>query len=679
MYGKLTLVGLLMVTVLLFAGPSRAQDPGVLDTVLLQPVAVPDFTTGKTDLIVELWVYSDEPLIGATTGFRWDNPKVQMDSAVAEPLIDDGFEIGPFFYENTDINVTNANLRFLVGGAVLFGTWIPPDPSLRHWATYYFTATDWGECEEVSFDTLIWNEGSDFLFVTTNNVNLVPQWAGGFTIADTACAPSNEPPVLDVIGDKETTEGLNLNFGVSAADPDLTFPSLSVSALPAGATFVSAPDGNGTFDWSPGFTDAGSYPVTFYATDAVDPLLVDSELVVILVNDSNRVPVLTLTPGQDTEVFEGGVLMFTVSASDPDLTVPALTAYINGSSSLAPNMVFVDDGAGGGVLTFTPDFTQGNDDPTPYVLRFRATDADDVDLYDESLPLTLYCFNVNQPPEIAPVNDQSVCADGSSTIDAAASDPDGNMPTLWAEPIVANMVFADAGDGTGQLTFSPTMAQIGEYPTTFYASDGEDTVETSFLITVVDCAAQDTGKVIFTPDPVYALMKFGIEPVMATMYVGDFIGGHDVSDVDVSSLMIDGFIPAAVTDVIPNYYGLFDGDVLRIVFPINPFIEQYGLLWDTSIVAYTLTGVFNDESPILLGGTVPLIGHRKGDVNADGSINVGDISALVGYLFLGDDTPIVVEAADVDGICDLSLSDVRYLVRFLFQGGEAPKADCTPR
>ena len=44
----------------------------------------------------------------------------------------------------------------------------------------------------------------------------------------------NRPPVLTGIGLQSTVEGQNLNFGVSASDPDGTTPSLTVSTLPSG-------------------------------------------------------------------------------------------------------------------------------------------------------------------------------------------------------------------------------------------------------------------------------------------------------------------------------------------------------------------------------------------------------------------------------------------------------------
>ena len=54
--------------------------------------------------------------------------------------------------------------------------------------------------------------------------------------------------VLAAIGPQGTTEDANLNFGVSASDPDATIPSLNAVDLPIGASFVDNADGTGIFD-----------------------------------------------------------------------------------------------------------------------------------------------------------------------------------------------------------------------------------------------------------------------------------------------------------------------------------------------------------------------------------------------------------------------------------------------
>lgn len=97
-------------------------------------------------------------------------------------------------------------------------------------------------------------------------------------------AEANEPPVLDPIGPKSTTEGKQLIFEVSAIDPDGTIPVLYTwpPPLPEGASFANHLDGTGTFDWTPDTTQAGTYYIGFFASDGE---FIDSEVVTITVLD----------------------------------------------------------------------------------------------------------------------------------------------------------------------------------------------------------------------------------------------------------------------------------------------------------------------------------------------------------------------------------------------------------
>jgi hypothetical protein len=59
-------------------------------------------------------------------------------------------------------------------------------------------------------------------------------------------------------------ENRALTFGVSATDPDGDALTYSASGLPAGASFDPATQ---QFSWTPSYTQAGTYTVTFTASD----------------------------------------------------------------------------------------------------------------------------------------------------------------------------------------------------------------------------------------------------------------------------------------------------------------------------------------------------------------------------------------------------------------------------
>ncbi len=84
-------------------------------------------------------------------------------------------------------------------------------------------------------------------------------------------------PVIQPIGNKSVNENSTLTFTVTATDPDGDPLTYSAQNLPAGAVFTS-----NIFTWTPTYNQAGSYQVTFIASDSQTT---DSQTVTINVID----------------------------------------------------------------------------------------------------------------------------------------------------------------------------------------------------------------------------------------------------------------------------------------------------------------------------------------------------------------------------------------------------------
>jgi hypothetical protein len=87
----------------------------------------------------------------------------------------------------------------------------------------------------------------------------------------------NQPPLLNLIGEKSINEGELLEFNISATDPDGDPLTYSASSLPEGASFDAD---TRTFSWTPRYDQAGVYSVHFEVSDGQ---LIDSEDVTITV------------------------------------------------------------------------------------------------------------------------------------------------------------------------------------------------------------------------------------------------------------------------------------------------------------------------------------------------------------------------------------------------------------
>ncbi len=277
----------------------------------------------------------------------------------------------------------------------------------------------------------------------------------------------NQAPVLAAIGPQATTENIILTFTVSATDPDGTTPALTTSALPSGATFVDHINGTGTFSWTPTFTEAGIYNVTFHASDGTT---IDSEIVTITVNDAgNQRPILDSIRAQT--IVEGQSLVRTITATDADGTIPSL-----GSGTLPANATFVDNGNGSGTFTFNPNFSQAG----LYSVVFFASDGL---LADSELVAITVTESGNQPPVFSPINDTTINEGDSLQLRVVATDPEGTAVRLTVSTTMIGYNFVDSGNGVGVFRYHANYMTAGTHTIRFFAFDsgtpslsGSDTV-----------------------------------------------------------------------------------------------------------------------------------------------------------------------------------------------------------
>jgi len=76
---------------------------------------------------------------------------------------------------------------------------------------------------------------------------------------------ANYPPVFDsTIGNINGREGTSISFSTTATDVNGDTITYSSSTLPVGAVFNST---TAAFSWAPGYTQSGTYTITFYASD----------------------------------------------------------------------------------------------------------------------------------------------------------------------------------------------------------------------------------------------------------------------------------------------------------------------------------------------------------------------------------------------------------------------------
>lgn len=143
--------------------------------------------------------------------------------------------------------------------------------------------------------------------------------------------PVNDPPAMDVIGEKTVAELAMLTFTVTATDADMPANTLTYSAtgLPEGAGFDPA---TRRFSWMPSERQGpGGCDVTFTVSDGTAN---DWEVVTITVNEVNAPPVLSGVPAS-ASISPLVTYTFTATASDPDLPAQTLTFSLDAASVAA--------------------------------------------------------------------------------------------------------------------------------------------------------------------------------------------------------------------------------------------------------------------------------------------------------------------------------------------------------
>lgn len=255
----------------------------------------------------------------------------------------------------------------------------------------------------------------------------------------------NDPPVISPIGDQEVAEGILLQFEITASDPDGDILNYAVvSPLPAGASFSGR-----TFAWTPASGQAGSYTVTFSATDPEG--LPGTETISITVRNGNRAPVLA--PIGDKTVEEGSKLSFTISAADPDGD-----ALVFAAQDLPGGAVF--DPASQ-EFRWTPLTSQAG----IYLISFTATDSKGL-LDNETISVTVSDLLINSPPVVSVPGERTVMEGELITFTVTATDPEGDPVTITAGPLPSGALFS-----AGTFSWLPANDQAGTYTLHFYAMD----------------------------------------------------------------------------------------------------------------------------------------------------------------------------------------------------------------
>jgi hypothetical protein len=414
-------------------------------------------------------------------------------------------------------------------------------------------------------------------------------------------------PVIAAPASVAGPENAPIVFTVTASDPDgEPIASLSSSALPAGASFTpNLSNTSGAFSWTPDFTQAGSYSITFTASNALS----GSATTTIAVSNVDRAP--AVSGPASASGSEGSLLTFAITAADPD--GDAITSLVAGPLPAGASFT-ADPGNAGGSFAWTPGFAQAGS----YSATFTATAG----ALSGSLTTAIAIANADRAPSVT----APLVADGEEggilTFDVTASDPDGDAigaltADLSALPAGNGASFTAAvGNGSGTFRWPMQRGEAGSYEVVFGASNGLSASATT-RINVAFAGTSVTGELIWTPKP-------GEEGTYSVTFTAtnalDETGSASTSIVVTSPLSAVAPPPSAV---VPSADGR-NGSLAPERALKGPIVSVVGLTSTTTGTMTTVSATATD------GGTALLAAALRG---ANGAASVATVgSGIIAFV-----------------------------------------------
>ncbi len=284
------------------------------------------------------------------------------------------------------------------------------------------------------------------------------------------------PPTITSSDSTDFAELAHSNFTVTTTGNPTA--SLSESgALPSGVTFTDNGDGTGSLAGTPDPGTAGTYPITFTATNGFSPDAAQS----FTLNVASTAFAPSITSGDNTTFQLRSAGSFTVS------TLSEPTASLSESGSLPSGVTFTDNGDGTATLAGVPS-AQGT-----YPITITATNGVSPDA-TQSFTLTV---------EAAPVVTSApgatfVTGTGGSFTVTSTGTPTASLSESGSLP--SGVTFVDNGDGTATISGTPGASSGGSYPLTITAANGLSPAATQSFTLTVDAAPAITSakKTTFT-------------------------------------------------------------------------------------------------------------------------------------------------------------------------------------
>jgi hypothetical protein len=283
----------------------------------------------------------------------------------------------------------------------------------------------------------------------------------------------NSAPAFTSAATASATAGQAFSFTVKTTG--LPTPALTeAGTLPSGVTFTDNGDGTATLAGTVGASAAGTYPLTFGATNSTGT---GSQAFTLTVNNA-----AAFSSAASATETAGTAFTFTVTTTG-GYPVPTLSA-----TGLPAGVSFSDNGDGTGSLAGTTAVVAGT-----YPVTLTATNA-------AGTVTQAFTLTVNPATPLVP----------TFTSPAAVTETPGqaftftfttvNSPTTYTTNVTESgklpgggLIYHNNGNGTATLSGTPPPSAAGIYPVTITAKNTAGTVTQSFVLTVASAPVITSG------------------------------------------------------------------------------------------------------------------------------------------------------------------------------------------
>ncbi|MBC5846495.1 putative Ig domain-containing protein, partial [Flavobacterium kayseriense] len=377
--------------------------------------------------------------------------------------------------------------------------------------------------------------------------------------------------------------GQNVNFQVSAQDLDVggSISNLYATGIPGGASFPNA-SGNpatSTFNWTPTSNDFGAYVLNFVAQDNVGVQVFSSVTIQVSLKPSFDVPP-TPAAGIHNVFTPGQIITFPVQVSDPDpvdvvrivnvkgkdMMGQEIPLYSNASFSALPSLAANPTN---GVFSWA---TQDSDWGHKHVYFWAEDSYGDRTRHEVNILINTNPFFTSTPPtataKVAEAYSYEVMANDADIVY-------GDILSLYAIGAPSWLTLKDNGNGSGNLTGTPTLADVGTSTFKIEAHDinhHDNIGGIPFQVVSITVTANTS--------PIISVISN--QSTCPNTTVTDL--AFTVSDAETSAAILTVTAISSNTDLLPNGNILFGGsDALRTI-SLTPALGQSG----TSTVVVTV-------------------------------------------------------------------------------------------